>query len=93
MIYVIFVHLYDYVYDVKVGTAFIDIPGLATIGDACMGLFTFSSGYLLGSKYKFGKHSVLATFAQIGPQRASGVRIVALRPCCCFEPRRAIVEL
>ena len=40
-----------------------------------------------------GKHSVLATFAQIGPQRASGVRIVALRPCCCFEPRRASVEL
>ena len=40
-----------------------------------------------------GKHSVLATFALIGPQRASGVRIVALRPCCCFEPRRASVEL
>ena len=40
-----------------------------------------------------GKHSVLATFAKVGPQRASGVRIVALRPCCCFEPRRASVEL
>jgi fumarate hydratase subunit alpha len=40
-----------------------------------------------------GKHSVLATFAKVGPQRASGVRIVALRPCCCFEPRRAGVEL
>lgn len=40
-----------------------------------------------------GKHSVLATFAIIGPQRASGVRIVALRPCCCFEPRRASVDL
>ncbi len=40
-----------------------------------------------------GRHSVLATFAKIGPQRASGVRIVALRPCCCFEPRRACVEL
>lgn len=40
-----------------------------------------------------GKHSVLATFAKIGPQRASGVRIVALRPCCCFEPRRACVKL
>lgn len=46
MIYVIFVHLYDYVYDVKVGTVFIDVPVLAPIGDACMGLFTFSSGYL-----------------------------------------------
>ena len=40
-----------------------------------------------------GNHSVLATFAKIGPQRASGVRIVALRPCSCFEPRRASVEL
>ena len=40
-----------------------------------------------------GKNSVLATFAKVGPQRASGVRIVALRPCCCFEPRRASVEL
>lgn len=40
-----------------------------------------------------GKTSVLATFAMIGPQRASGVRIVALRPCCCFEPRRAFIEL
>lgn len=40
-----------------------------------------------------GKTSVLATFAKIGPQRASGVRIVALRPCCCFEPRKAFVEL
>ena len=40
-----------------------------------------------------GNHSVMATFAKVGPQRASGVRIVALRPCCCFEPRRASVEL
>ena len=40
-----------------------------------------------------GNTSLLATFAKIGPQRASGVRIVALRPCCCFEPRRASVEL
>ena len=40
-----------------------------------------------------GKTSVLATFAKIGPQRASGVRVVALRPCCCFEPRRASVDL
>ena len=40
-----------------------------------------------------GRHSVLATFAKVGPQRASGVRIVALRPCCCFAPRRASLEL
>lgn len=40
-----------------------------------------------------GAHSVIASFVKVGPQRASGVRIVALRPCCCFEPRRASVEL
>ena len=40
-----------------------------------------------------GDISVLATFAKVGPQRASGVRIVALRPCCCFEPRRSSVIL
>lgn len=40
-----------------------------------------------------GKTSVLATFAKVGPQRASGVRVVAFRPCCCFEPRRASVDL
>ena len=40
-----------------------------------------------------GDTSVLATFMKVGPQRASGVRVVALRPCCCFEPRVASVEL
>ena len=40
-----------------------------------------------------GDTSVLATFMKVGPQRASGVRIVAMRPCCCFEPRTAFVEL
>lgn len=40
-----------------------------------------------------GNTSVLATFMKVGPQRASGVRIVCLRPCCCFEPRIATVEL
>ena len=40
-----------------------------------------------------GPHSVLATFLKVGPQRASGVRIVCLRPCCCFEPRIASVEI
>ena len=37
--------------------------------------------------------AVLATFAKIGPQRAGGVRIVALRPYRCLEPRRASVDL
>lgn len=40
-----------------------------------------------------GKTSVLATFMKVGPQRASGVRIVCVRPNCCFEPRIATVEL
>ena len=40
-----------------------------------------------------GGTSVLATFMKVGPQRASGVRVVAIRPACCFEPRMACVEL
>ena len=40
-----------------------------------------------------GDTSVLATFMKVGPQRASGVRIVCVRPACCFEPRIASVVL
>ncbi len=40
-----------------------------------------------------GKNTVLGTFIEIGHQRASGVRIVAIRPCCCVEPRRASITL
>lgn len=40
-----------------------------------------------------GDTSVLATFMKVGPQRASGVRVVCLRPCCCFEPRISTIEL
>ena len=40
-----------------------------------------------------GSTSVIATFMKVGPQRASGVRIVCVRPCCCFEPRIATVKL
>ena len=40
-----------------------------------------------------GDTSVIATFLKVGPQRASGVRIVCIRPTCCFEPRIATVEL
>ena len=40
-----------------------------------------------------GDTSVIATFMKVGPQRASGVRIVCVRPSCCFEPRIATVEL
>jgi fumarate hydratase subunit alpha len=40
-----------------------------------------------------GNTTALATFLNIGPQRASGVRIVCLRLCCCVEPRVANVIL
>ena len=40
-----------------------------------------------------GKTTALGTFIKIGPLRASGVRIVSMRPCCCFEPRRATAVL
>ena len=40
-----------------------------------------------------GKTTALATFIKVGPQRASGVRIVSLRLCCCIEPRVASVEI
>ncbi len=40
-----------------------------------------------------GNTNVLATFVKVGPQRASGVRIVCVRPACCFEPRICSVIL
>lgn len=40
-----------------------------------------------------GKTTALATFLRVGPQRASGVRIVCLRLCCCVEPRSASIVL
>lgn len=35
-----------------------------------------------------GKTTVLGTFVKVGPQRASGVRIVSMRVGCCFDPRK-----
>lgn len=40
-----------------------------------------------------GDTTALGTFIKVGPQRASGVRIVSMRPCCSIEPRKASVEL
>jgi fumarate hydratase subunit alpha len=40
-----------------------------------------------------GQTTALATFLRVGPQRASGVRIVCLRLSCCVEPRVADVLL
>ena len=40
-----------------------------------------------------GSVTALGTFINVGPQRASGVRILSMRPCCCVEPRRSSVHL
>lgn len=40
-----------------------------------------------------GNTTALGTFIKIGPQRASGVRIVSMRPCCGIEPRKASIDL
>jgi fumarate hydratase subunit alpha len=40
-----------------------------------------------------GSITALGSFVNIGPQRASGVRIVCTRPCCCVEPRISSVNL
>ena len=40
-----------------------------------------------------GKTTVLGSFVNIGNQRASGVRIVSIRPSCFVEPRVATVNL
>ncbi|MDL2246664.1 fumarate hydratase [Methanobrevibacter sp. OttesenSCG-928-K11] len=40
-----------------------------------------------------GKTTVLGSFVNIGPQRASGVRIASSRPCCFVEPRIATIDI
>jgi len=40
-----------------------------------------------------GSTTALGTFIKVGDLRASGVRIVSVRPGCCFEPRKATVVL
>ncbi len=40
-----------------------------------------------------GNTTALGTFLKVGPMRASGVRIVSARPCCCIEPRKATVTI
>lgn len=51
------------------------------------------NNFKIGTLGLGGDYSVLATFLKVGPQRASGVRIVSIRPCCCVEPRRSFVDL
>ena len=40
-----------------------------------------------------GKTTVLGTYLNVGNQRASGVRIVSVRPSCFVEPRVAMLKL
>lgn len=40
-----------------------------------------------------GNTTVLGSYVNIGPQRASGVRIVSVRPSCFVEPRVACLKL
>ncbi|MGZ7047884.1 MAG: fumarate hydratase [Methanobacterium sp.] len=40
-----------------------------------------------------GSVTALGSFINVGPQRASGVRILSMRPCCCIEPRRSSICL
>lgn len=55
MTYIVaFMHLYAYVYPGGRDTYY--IPACVAFTDACLGLFTFISGYLLGKKYIFGEH-------------------------------------
>ena len=48
-----FFHLYGYIYP-QGGTPFYT-PVCTALAHACLGLFTFVSGYLLGRKYCFGQ--------------------------------------
>ncbi|MGB9837485.1 MULTISPECIES: fumarate hydratase [unclassified Methanothermobacter] len=40
-----------------------------------------------------GSTTALGSLVNVGPQRASGVRIVSMRLACCVEPRRATIKL
>lgn len=50
---VTYVHLYEYIYPQGRMTCF--QPASIALAHACLGLFTFVSGYLLGRKYCFGQ--------------------------------------
>lgn len=62
MTYIIaFLHLYAYVY--PQGRYAFYIPACGMLANACLGLFTFISGYLLGRKYQFGNDGNTAVWA------------------------------
>lgn len=51
------------------------------------------NGSKIGTLGIGGSVTALGSFVKIGPQRASGVRILSMRPCCLIEPRRSTVLL
>ena len=51
---VAFVHLWAYIHPNVISAIYVH-PVFAIFTNSCLGLFTFTSGYLLGGKYSFGK--------------------------------------
>jgi fumarate hydratase subunit alpha len=45
------------------------------------------NSFMIGALNMGGTVTALGSLIKIGPQRASGVRILSVRPCCCMEPR------
>jgi fumarate hydratase subunit alpha len=45
------------------------------------------NSFMVGALNMGGTVTALGSLIKIGPQRASGVRILSVRPCCCMEPR------
>jgi fumarate hydratase subunit alpha len=45
------------------------------------------NSFTVGALNMGGTVTALGSLIKIGPQRASGVRILSVRPCCCMEPR------
>ncbi len=55
MTYIVaFVHLWAYIHPEVISANYVH-PAFEMLCNSCLGLFTFASGYLLGSKYSFGK--------------------------------------
>lgn len=53
---VVYAHLYHYVHP-EVISALVVYPAHFVFANACLGLFTFVSGYLIGTRYNFAKYN------------------------------------
>ena len=58
-----------------------------------MKITNFMNQLNVGALGMGGSVTALGSMVKVGPQRASGVRIVCIRPCCCVEPRKASIYL